>query len=151
FARGHLQIPHFQSFEFAPNAYCCKHPGFFRRFRDDEIHYLNIFNVDTCGDQVLPALTRLTGLRALRLSDTDVTDNGVQFLDALSNLTELDVSRTEITGKSISKLKQLKAFTVLKMSMDKGGSQVVSALVGTKKIRMLGLNGTELTDADLAK
>ena len=64
----------------------------------------------------LHALWRLTSLRRLELSQTDVSDSGLQHLAAMTQLTELSLHDTEITGDALRRLAPLKGLDTLDVS-----------------------------------
>jgi putative heme-binding domain-containing protein len=58
----------------------------------------------------------LTSLRTLKLhAAVDVTDKGLRHLSALTELRELDLSRTEITGDGLRYLQNLKKLKILRL------------------------------------
>ena len=64
----------------------------------------------------LHGLWRLTSLRVLELSQTDVNDSGLQHLAAMTQLTELSLHHTEITGDALRRLAPLKGLDSLNVS-----------------------------------
>jgi len=57
-------------------------------------------------DDDLPKLARLTRLKVLWLTGTQVTDAGLDALAPLRNLTQLDVTNTAVTPAGIAELKK---------------------------------------------
>jgi len=48
----------------------------------------------------------LPGLFGLELTDTQVTDEGLEHLKGLTNLSSLDLRSTEVTDEGVKKLQQ---------------------------------------------
>ena len=78
-----------------------------------------ILSAGASGLTDLHALWRLTSLRVLELSQTDVNDSGLQHLAAMSQLTELSLYHTEITGDALRRLAPLKGLDSLYVSNTK--------------------------------
>lgn len=78
-----------------------------------------ILSAGASGLTDLHALWRLRSLRVLELSETDISDSGLQHLAAMSQLTELSLYHTEITGDALRRLAPLKGLDSLYVSNTK--------------------------------
>ncbi|MBN2590265.1 MAG: M48 family metalloprotease, partial [Sedimentisphaerales bacterium] len=75
------------------------------------------------GNSIMPHIARLTGLKALQLCFTEVTDVGMKYITALKSLEQLETS-TQITDRGMAYVGQL---TSLKFLWVYGPSQVTDA------------------------
>jgi hypothetical protein len=82
---------------------------------DNPVHVLKFRRVtfiggynltDTGLSRLKRLLKRLTNLRELFLTDTSVTDAGLEYLQGLTSLRYLDVSATKVTDDGVKKLQQ---------------------------------------------
>ena len=72
-----------------------------------QVTVLSRYNLTDAGLWHLKGLLeRLTNLKELFLTDTNVTDAGLEHLQGLTNLRYLDVSATKVTDAGVKKLQQ---------------------------------------------
>ena len=99
---------------------------------------------------ILAAVAKLRYLRTLNLSQTPVTDAGLEQLKGLTALQELNVNLVNVTDAG---LEHLKGMTGLK-ELDLRGTEVTDAgvehLKGLTGLQWLDVTGTKVTDAGVA-
>jgi hypothetical protein len=126
-------------------------------------------------DEVLTKLAGCVGLRQLEIENSNITDAGLGQLKGLArleclkiggskgitnagldglmdmtNLTQLGLNFTGVTGAGIKKLQLLRALETLDLSGLEMGNSALRDLGGFPKISTLVLNGSGISDDDLA-
>jgi beta-lactamase regulating signal transducer with metallopeptidase domain/Leucine-rich repeat (LRR) protein len=106
------------------------------------------FDLKDAGDEVMPHVAHLTGLRILLLRQTDVTGEGLRYLDQLKSLEELYVPpRTDDIGLThVAKLTGLKRLYFGENSVTNKGLAKLAAL---RNLEELDLFGKQIGDAGL--
>lgn len=108
------------------------------------------FNYSTVANDQLALLRNLQCLEIVELSDTRITDRGLDNLAALENLKYLNVANTEISGKALAqfpRLPQLEGLILDGTQMEDGGTALLSRLTS---LRILALDRDNVTDKHLA-
>ncbi|CAN5249042.1 hypothetical protein BH10CYA1_BH10CYA1_09660 [soil metagenome] len=133
-----------------PSIYLCKHPNYFEHFRDDEIAVLDFNWNDEVEDQALLYIDHLKSLREIGLESTEITDKGLAYIKELPGLVKLDVSNTKgVTGEGLSRLKSLPLLTDLRAEVVPNARLYLPILAKSKKISVLSLTASKITDSDL--
>jgi hypothetical protein len=97
-------------------------------------------------------LTRLEGLRSLRLLNlygTKITDAGLQSLSGLTGLQTLYLNGTGVTDAGLQYLQQLKSLNELGLNQTQVTDEGLAYLRGLTGLRSLSLSGTKVTDRGL--
>ena len=100
-------------------------------------------------DASLVPISKLTGLKSLRLERTSITDAGLAQLVGLTNLESLWVSSPHVTDaglEHISKLKKLKSLMIDETDITPDG---IKHLAQLKRLNGLRLDGQAITDDHL--
>jgi hypothetical protein len=101
----------------------------------DEVLEVNL-NFTAAADDELAHLSKLAGLRRLRLDHTQVTDAGLEHLKRLTSMRELDLSRTRVTDAGLKHLQELVGLRVLDLEFtqvsDAGVAELQRALPGLR-------------------
>jgi Leucine-rich repeat (LRR) protein len=110
--------------------------------------------VDFKGTQVkdddLKLVAKLKNLAMLRLTDTDITDEGLAHLRGLKKLKHLDLNGARrITDDGLRELTDLTNLEELYLSKTKITGSGFQALTKLKKVNHLGLRDTQITNASL--
>ena len=90
----------------------------------DGLNRLRQLRISTATDADLAPVGRLTGLKSLDLSNTEVTDAGVAKLKTLAALEDLDLRWTHVTDGALvqlDSLRNLKGLFLLKAHITKQG------------------------------
>jgi eukaryotic-like serine/threonine-protein kinase len=116
-------------------------------------NYLGGLDLSRCpreqkDSRLMRQIGRLTGLRVLNLTESDITDHDLNELKKLTHLQSLNLSSTNITGKALATLPQLKQLNNLRFNRCQGTSDLLAALKGSQCLNELVLDGDYLTDAD---
>lgn len=94
-------------------------------------------------------LEHLTSIEVLDLTDTDVDDEALSALRALTHLKDLSLAGTEVTNaglRHLSALSQLEAVWLNDTAIDDQG---LDRLANLRQLRSLGLFGNDITDASV--
>ncbi len=104
------------------------------------------FVTDTAVDKNdLQLLVRLKQqLIWLKLDDTNIGDDGMQYIARLSNLARLDLSHTMLTDKGLQQLQPLAGLQYLNLVGTKITAQGIMQLKGLKKMQSLFLYQTNI-------
>lgn len=101
-------------------------------------------------DTSLAALKQHPRLKKLRISQTQITDAGLEHLTALTHLTDLDLSENSVisdVGMShLSKITTLTKLNLWRVALSDSGIQQLAGLV---KMHWLNLDNTSLSDDGL--
>ena len=111
-----------------------------------EVLFLTESQITDAGLEHLKGMTKL-GL--LCLSDTQVTDAGLTNIEGLTNLYNLNLSSTEITDAGLKHLKGLPNLEVLHLMHTATTDAGLEHLRGLTSLEVLDLSGTQVTDAGL--
>lgn len=93
---------------------------------------------------------RLTGLEALSLRYTELTNKGVSQLAALKNLKRLDLRGVDVTGTGLESLAGLTALEALDLSYCRFGADALEAIVPLRNLKRLGLSQTRINNDSMA-
>ena len=96
---------------------------------------------------ILKDLAKLKHLAVLDLSNSSVTEDGLQVLPQLQNLTVLDLQSTKITDTQLETLGPLAHLTQLDLSSTGITGTGLHHLRGLRNLRKLDLRDTKITDA----
>jgi uncharacterized protein (TIGR03067 family) len=97
-------------------------------------------------DDCLEAVKRLSGLRALYLQSTPITDAGLVHLQALKKLQTLSLDFTEITDAGLAKLGSLTSLETLSLENTIGITDAaLPQLRSMTHLREVNLDGTKIT------
>ena len=100
-------------------------------------------------DAGLDHLHGLNQLRRLALGNTKITNLGLAKLNALSELYNLDLEGTQVTNAGLVHLKGLTQLQKLALTKTKITDSGLTCLEGLTKLEWLGLRGTTTTNAGL--
>lgn len=148
-ARGRQEIEWHEPLAFTPSSDCVASPRYFRKFKADELAYIDFDNNGEFSSDVVPNILHLTSLKRLKFKNTDLDDAALMQLGALPNLIALDVRLTEVTGKGLAQFTGLKKLQLLK-THPADVALVTAALAGSKALTRLELNKCGIVnDSDL--
>jgi N-acyl-D-aspartate/D-glutamate deacylase/Leucine-rich repeat (LRR) protein len=102
------------------------------------------------GDAGLRELGHWKALRTLKLSYTNVSDQGLEQIAGLSSLRYLDVSADDIGDDGLARLKPLTGLTELLLNYARLTDAGVANLAGLTSLEHLEMARTRLSDAGLA-
>jgi hypothetical protein len=128
-----------------------------RRFGDEQVGWLDGFSgleaVDLSfsrvSDRGLQDVAKHTRLKSLTLSNTEVTDEGLKPLVALAALQNLSLSDTSIGDEGIGHIRSLTQLTRLWLHKTKVSDAGLRHLQHMARLNTLTLGGTEVGDAGL--
>lgn len=85
----------------------------------------------------------------LNLSNSQITDAGMEHLNGLTGLTSLDIRNTQLTDAGLEHIKNLTELSFLELDNTKVTDAGLKHLKGLTKLSELNLNNTQITDAGL--
>lgn len=101
-------------------------------------------------DEGLAYLSKLTNLKEIGLSRTQVTNAGLRHLSGLTKLESLNLNETKITGKGFGFLNEVSPLRGLELDkIDLTDAGVANLKPWSATLEHLVLDGAKLTDADL--
>ena len=101
-------------------------------------------------ETMLPLLKELSRLSFLNLSDVDLADDRLDWLDGLTSLTFLDLGNTGIMDNGLPQLRGLVKLSVLNLQDSKITDAGLAHLKDLPNLSELNLTRTQITDAGLA-
>jgi hypothetical protein len=123
-----------------------------RELLKDEF-FTNIADVTLSESKVTNAglehLKDLTDLRVLNLHETQVTNAGLERVKGLTQLRELNLGGTRVTDAGLEDLKGLIQLQLLSLDSTQVTDAGLVHLKGLTQLRQLSLNGTQVTDAGM--
>lgn len=102
------------------------------------------------GDEILPHVRHLKGLRRLSLLHSQVTDEGLSHLRGCTNLTKLNLTRTRVTDTGLAHLRKLKRLKSLYLFLTQVSDVGLEHVAGLTSLETLDLDATHISDAGLA-
>lgn len=97
------------------------------------------------------ALSRLTRLRELVASNTDLDDQSLTVCKAWRQLNRIDLSGTRVEGCGLSHLTGLTRLREINLSHTAISDRTIGNVLALKTLNALFLDGTEITDAAMAQ
>lgn len=148
-ASGRQEIEWHDPLAFTPSSDCVASPRYFRKFKADELAYIDFDNNGEFSSDVVPNILHLTSLKRLKFKNTDFDDAALVQLGSLPNLIALDVRLTLVTGKGLAQFTGLKKLQLLK-THPADVALATAALAGSKALTRLELNKCGIVnDSDL--
>jgi Leucine-rich repeat (LRR) protein len=105
----------------------------------------------TFSDEGMKVLENLKELRRLYLRNTPVTDDGLQRLSGLTSLEELDLYGVRVTDRGIESLRTLTSMRKLNLLGAELSDASMDVVSGMTHLRELNLYRSHITNAGLAK
>jgi serine/threonine protein kinase len=136
--------------KFEPSIRFLQHPENLEIFGPDSLFGLNLIACprEQKESGVLHQINRLTGLKELNFSESDIVNGDITDLNKLINLQFLFLDNTNMNGKTLAKLSRLRQLNYLRYCRSQGVSELLAALKGSKCITDLYLTGDYLTASD---
>ena len=103
------------------------------------------------SDEGMKALASLQELRRLYLRNTSVTDEGLKHLSGLTSLEELDLYGVSVTDRGMESLRKLTAMRKLNLLGAELSDAAMDVVSGMTHLRELNLYRSHITNAGLAK
>lgn len=108
---------------------------------------LHFYSLSRISDVELQKLARCVDLTHLDLSESIVTDRGIEFLASMQGLQELKLRGTQVTGISLSKLFAFPYLKELDLSKCQVNDNDFSSIERLPPLKTIRLRGTSVTDA----
>ena len=118
---------------------------------DDPVGVLRVIEVSLGDNADLWHLKDLTNLQGLYLSNTNVTDDGLEHLKGLANLQILNLEDTKVTDAGLEHLKGLTKLERLILNDTNVTNSGLEHLTGLTNLSSLNLFGTNVTDEGVKK
>ena len=116
------------------------------------LHGLRAVNLteSNISDEGLKMLCELQSLESLVVSYTSITDAGLDNLARLIDLRELDLSLTMITDQGLGKLSSLKTLEELRLASTGLSDDGIGHLLSLHKLKFLDLSETAVSEEGMA-
>jgi serine/threonine protein kinase len=126
-------------------------PDFIRRFRADDLFDIHLKERDDgeWSDAHMEAISHLSGLKRLDISESDLDGRAIPFINKLSNLKKLKVTNTKISGEALAKLKVWRYLTTLSASGLKGIPFFLKRIPVPCRLKSLQAANDGLKDEDM--
>lgn len=103
------------------------------------------------SNQTVILLSSLQSIEKLDLSNSSITDDGLEPLEKLKNLRVLSLSLTSITNSGLEHLEKLKTLERLRLHGTKITDEGIEVLAGLTKLKVLDLSKTQISDAGIVQ
>ncbi|MBX9685366.1 MAG: hypothetical protein K2X27_01615 [Candidatus Obscuribacterales bacterium] len=115
------------------------------------LHGLRAINLteSNISDQGLHTICELQSLESLVLAYTSISDLGLQRLSQLIDLRELDLSLTMITDQGLEKIAELKTLEELRLNATAISDEGIAPLLALSRLSYLDLSETAVSEAGL--
>ena len=131
--------------------------NFSHRLRDSDLRFLKpldavqdaYFAYTLASDEGLEHIARLSELRVLNLSGTEVTDSGMRTLQRCSKLQKLYLAGTAISDEGLKSLSGLKTLSVLDLSETQITDSGLRSLFGLESLVQVDFLGANVSQAAL--
>lgn len=120
--------------------------GLARIMRFGSLRMLGLSGFNHVGDDCLPVIGKLTGLRLLYLPETGVTDSGIRSLANLSDLEVLGLYGTGITDRGLEAIVKLGRLRVLDLSRTQVTDAGLKGLASLARLEKLDLSATAVSE-----
>lgn len=118
-------------------------------FDADALWGISLIELKANVNELMPNIAKLTGLRYFNASETNLSDQSIEYLSKLTKLEELEIKKTKITLEKLASLKPLKNLQVLNVKELPGSySQLLEKLRNSRNIRILKIQG-KASDRDI--
>jgi Leucine-rich repeat (LRR) protein len=107
------------------------------------------FDGKKIGDDDVRVISGCHEVTSLDLSDTNVTDIGLDYLTQMPNLRVISLRRTPITDQGLQRLSAIKSLEVLDVSGTSVGVVALNALASLPRLTVLRLAASSIDDASL--
>lgn len=87
----------------------------------------------------------------LDLSNSNVTDDGLEYVGKMPNLTKLELTNCNISDKGLAFLRNLKKLDTLQISKTRVSEKCMETVKCFKRLRSLEMFNTPVTDSSIAK
>ncbi len=151
--------PQFRGIMFAPSNDFRDHSGLFKRFRADDITFLDLSYPQAMGaytdgrtasvDALIPHILRLKSIDTLSIDDTQISPENFFKLQELPKLQGIWMCRTNLTGDSLFKSNLLSRLELLCLETFVGAKPVVKEIGKYGQIRDLILRDCDLDLNDI--
>jgi hypothetical protein len=132
------------------NNSCLTDEGVTKLQDSTSLRTLDLGGCKRIGDASMKALSRLTGLRSLSVSECSITDAGLRTLASLSELEELDLSNTRLTAEGLFALAAFSHLTTLYLGGTSADDRIDDVVRRLKRLEQLDLHGDKITDQGVA-
>lgn len=149
-AQGSLALPPNAHVYFAPNKTFTASQNLFRKLKSDDLDTLDLsknLNVTTATPSMFD---QLSGLRALNLNDTAIGDATIADLSKLAGLKSLKIDRTDITGDGLIKLEQINKLNDLELGISFQLDRLLNKIQSSRALNSLKIRGTSVAAHELA-
>jgi len=148
-ARGEVLVPANCNIALLATGALERQPMLFDRFGPDDISQLILDNRFQWADKHMAHISKLSGLKVLRINDTCISDKAITWIQNLKRLKNLNINHTFMTATGISKLDVLGQLDSLGISGIQAIRPILTNLGDTHKLNCLEVDGCSLKTADL--
>ncbi len=123
----------------------------FAALKPGDVQHLRLHDVPI-AESNLKTMSKMSGLKVLDLSFSDVNDSAFKYIGELKNLTHLDLSSTNVRGMTLNQLKGLKKLIRLDISNTRTHDFAINSIVECcPNLERLNLLATYISDGSILK
>jgi serine/threonine protein kinase len=126
-----------------------KHPELFTGFGSKDLDELVLGNKHYWNNKTLHFIGLMGGVRVLRLTGLDITDDCIEDLNKISRLEWLFVDGTELTAPALTKLKRLRDLVYLSAPEVLHMSEVLEKMKNSTCTAYLDLQNCDINNNDM--
>lgn len=124
--------------------------SFFKYLKANDLEAISLANDGSgysIGDNVMGAISHLTGLRYLNIEQSDISDKGIEKISAFKELRSLNVSHSLVTPRSAKIIGTFSKLFSLEMDGLKVDDKAIADLASLKELRSGFFRGGVITAA----
>lgn len=153
-ARGNVTVPENRMVVLHISGKHIRNLSWLARLGPDDVDALRFeptspqFNLPVAGDEAMPHIARLTGLRELDIYFTDITDKGLEHLARLQNLEKLTLPQdiTDVGFAVVARLPRLEVLSGLGYGVTRKSADLLARITTLEE---LSLRRHQMADDDL--
>jgi len=152
--------PVFQGIKFCPIAEMRTYPQFLKRFRDDDIQFLDLFfsedramfmdKKEVSVDRLIPYVIKLKSIQKLSLDNTTILPENFNMLNELPNLRHLWLSNINLSGEQVVQSQLLGKLESLTLKNMRNVASITKEIGKSRKIQELIMRESNV-DVDAIK
>ena len=152
--------PVFQGIKFCPFAEMRAYPQFLKRFRDDDIQFLDLFfsedramfmdKKEVSVDRLIPYVIKLKSIQKLSLDNTTILPENFNMLKELPQLRHLWLSNINLTGEQVVQSQLLGKLESLTLKNMRNVASITKEIGKSRKIQELIMRESNV-DVDAIK
>ncbi len=147
-ARGPRDVPYHANLELTVSGDATQYPAILKRFQHGDLKNFKSKSIEG-NNEMVKNISQVTSIHRLELAGNDIDDGCLAAMSKLTELEALDITDTKITGTGMARAPLIGQLVSLNFNHDNKVSPLLDALRHTKKIERLYLDKTAVSAHDI--